>query len=424
MKYYFLGIGGVSMSAIAIFLKNDGAQVLGYDERQSYATELLKKHNIDVDFQFNKSHIDEADIIIYSSAFKKENVILQYASSQKKKLFCRGKILGEISNKYEKVVAVAGAHGKTTTVAMIYEILKMSGKNATLHLGGFRAEDGLNFHLGDKEFFVTEACEYCDNFLYLYPFLAVVTNIEKEHMDYFKTFENELNSYKKFKLQSRYVIDSFSKCEAKDISHNSNGGLKFSLFENNVKIMTLNLKICEEVNIQNCIYAYLACKKLGVANCYIKQGLEHFCGVKLRFQKFYCKYFDTVILDYAHHPTEIAKAISSAKKIYKNKNLITVFQPHTYSRTKNLLEDFIAVFKSVSNPLFFKTYSARENIDDGISAKEFTKILQKTNKNAKYFENFNELFAFLQKFSSKDNVLLFVGAGDLPDILHKNNFIS
>ena len=168
MKYYFLGIGGVSMSAIAIFLKNDGAQVLGYDERQSYATELLKKHNIDVDFQFNKSHIDEADIIIYSSAFKKENVILQYASSQKKKLFCRGKILGEISNKYEKVVAVAGAHGKTTTVAMIYEILKMSGKNATLHLGGFRAEDGLNFHLGDKEFFVTEACEYCDNFLYLH----------------------------------------------------------------------------------------------------------------------------------------------------------------------------------------------------------------------------------------------------------------
>ena len=424
MKYYFLGIGGVSMSALAILLKQKGEFVRGYDEKKSKATELLCKNQIDVDFEFNVANFAWADVVVFSSAIKKDHPLFEYAKKHKKKMMCRGELLGKISREYEKVIAVAGAHGKTTTTAMIYEVLKVAGKNPTLHLGGFKVDDGKNFAVGDKEFFVTEACEYCDNFLFLHPHLSVVTNIEKEHMDYFKTFENEVASFEKFKAQSRFVVDKTDKVVVKNLRHCKSGGLCFSFWENGKKSMNLKLRICEEINAQNCLFAYKACKILGVEDCLIKQGIENFQGVELRFQKFVSPFFETVICDYAHHPTEISKAILSAKKIYKNKKLIAIFQPHTFSRTQALLQEFVSVFKDVDMPIFFKTYPAREKIEDGICAEKLCEIIKKHNKNAKYFENFENLNVFLQNFDKKETVLLFMGAGDLPEVLHKNKFIS
>lgn len=424
MKYYLLGIGGVSMSALAILLKNFGHEVDGYDEKSSHVTKSLQDGGIDVDFCLNKDKINCADIIVFSSAFKTGNPIFDYAKSLNKKVFCRGKLLGEISNRYEKTIAVAGAHGKTTVTSMIFEVLKCAGKNPTLHLGGFRRENNKNYYIGDSEYFVTEACEYCDNFLYLYPYLSVVTNVEKEHLDYFKTFENEKKSFRQFKNQSIFVVDDISNFSTKKIRHKKGGQLCFDLFRNDQKVFHLNLKICEEINVQNCMYAYKACRALGVPDFLIKLGLEKYDGVKTRFEKVNCPYFENVICDYAHHPTEISKAINSAKKIYKNKELVVVFQPHTYSRTKTLLNEFVEVFKNVHHPVFYKTYSAREKVEDGISAEEFSKILKKHNKNAIYFKNFGDLKQYLLNFKNKDIVLMFVGAGDLPQILHKNKFIS
>jgi len=424
MKYYFLGIGGVSMSALAVLLKSEGGYVCGYDEKDSRGVEILKENKIEVDFEFRKERFDWADVIVYSSAIKSDNPLFEYAKKTKKRLMCRGQLLEKISSQYEKVIAVAGAHGKTTVTSMIFEVLKVAGKNPTLHLGGYKLDGGKNYSLGEKEFFVTEACEYCDNFLYLHPYLSIVTNIEKEHLDYFKTFENELESFKQFKAQSRFVIDSASDICAKNLRHDKMGRLCFGLWKEKTKIMNLKLKVCEDVNAQNCIFTYKACKLLGIDDCLIKQGLENYQGVQLRFQKATSPFFDNVICDYAHHPTEISKAIASAKKIYKNKKLIVVFQPHTYSRTKMLQNEFLQVFKDEYLPILYKTYAARERPEEGVGAKEFGKKLKKINKNAKYFENFELLRAFLQKYDKNKTVLLFVGAGDLPEVLHKNNFIS
>lgn len=424
MNYYMLGIGGISMSALAMFLKEKGEIVSGYDERKSKATSQLEEAGIKVDFEQNEDAVKDADLIVYSSAIKDDNPIFKLAKKQNKIMICRGKLLGEISRDYEKVIAVAGAHGKTTVTAMIFEILKVAGLNPSLHLGGFRIEDGKNFSLGGKKYFVTEACEYCDNFLYLAPYISIVTNIEKEHLDYFKTFENELKSFERFKKQSKIVIDSCGQLEAKNIKHKANGGLEFSLFEKKRKVFDLSLHLCEEVNIENCIYAYQACKKLGVSERDIKTGLEKYRGVEKRFQKKESKFFDAVVCDYAHHPTEIRKAVETAKKIYIGKNVIVLFQPHTYSRTKLLLAEFIEIFKDCKVPLFYKTFSAREKEEQGVSAEALCDLVKQYNKNAKYFENFDDLADFFKGFKKKGNVLLVVGAGDLPEILHKNNFIS
>ncbi len=422
-KFYLLGIGGISMSSLAVFLKEMGNIVDGSDSAEGDAVMMLRKNGIAVDLELNKEKLSQADYVVCSSAIRGENEWLVFAKSLGKPIFTRGELLGAISKEYKKVIAVAGSHGKTTTTAMLYEILKSAGKEPTLHLGGFRCEDMQNFHIGGEEFFVTEACEYYDNFLNLQPYISVITNVEKEHMDYFKTFERQLESFEKFKSQSQFVLEQDDSFSAKNIRHKKDGTLSFELCKDGEKLFRLGLKICEDVNVKNCINAYRACKVLGLSDQQIKEGLENFKGVKTRFEKVECEDFENVILDYSHHPTEIEKAIYSAKKIFKEKELVVVFQPHTFSRTKDLLDDFVKVLKMVDRPILFKTYSAREVESDGVSAKSLSEILNTQNPNTMYADDIDCLMEIL-KTIKKDVVLLFVGAGDLPALLHKNKFIS
>ena len=424
-SFYFLGIGGVSMSALAVFMKEKGFAVRGSDITRGAGTKIWEENNIKVDLDINEDAIKNSDNICVSSAIKQEDKRLEIAKQQKKKIITRGELLGEVSKDYQKVIAVSGSHGKTTTTALIFHILKTSNKNPTLHLGGYMIDDNKNFCIGGKEYVVTEACEYCDNFLNLHPNLSIITNIEPEHLDFFKTFENELHSYQKFESQSAHVIKEDLNFQAKNVCHNKKGFLSFDLYDLKNFVLHFDTKLLEEINTKNIIFAYRACKFLGLSDSQIKSGVESFCGVKCRFERMCCKFFDNVICDYAHHPTEIKNSIESAGKIFCGKKLFVIFQPHTFSRTKLLFEEFFGVFKSVENPIFFKTYSAREKEEDGTSAREFAKILKKINKNSLYFENFLSLNKFLMSINyKKDCVLLFVGAGDLPEILHQNGFVS
>ncbi len=422
-RFYLLGIGGISMSALAIFLKESGNIVGGSDSSRSDAVVMLEERGVVVDFELDERKIAEADYVVCSSAIKTGNEFLSAAQRFGKKIFSRGQLLGAISDEYYKVLAVAGSHGKTTTTAMIYEVLKCAQKNPSLHLGGFRCEDGKNFYVGGKEIFVTEACEYCDNFLNLHPFISVVTNVEPEHMDYFKTFDRQLESFEKFRLQSKFVVEGDGGFSAQNLRHKKNGQLSFNLCENGKKLMRLNLHICEDINSQNCIYAYRVCRLLGLSDEEIKTGLENFKGVKTRFERVVCDKFDDVLCDYSHHPTEIEKAISSARKIFKKRRLVVVFQPHTFSRTRDFFEKFIEVLRVVDVPILYKTYSAREKESDGVSAKDLAGVLVEKNPNTKYADDFDQLQKLIGELCRKD-VLMFVGAGDLPAILHKNKFLS
>ena len=456
------------MSALAVMLKKLGHEVSGWDENLGRGVQVLLDNGIDVDLPFEKisklkkqtkngdaacrlcneagdaeknknakntrkrrknatflglEKLIDCDLVVQSSAIKEDDFHIVLAKKLGKKIISRGQLLGWVSSNYEKVIAMAGSHGKTTTTAMIFNILRVAGKEPTLHLGGFKIDDNLNYAVGGQEFFVTEACEYHDNFLFLRPYLSVVTNVEPEHLDFFRTFEREQESFRQFEENSENVINSTADYFAKNICHDRFGGLMFSLFCKEEKIMDLHLKICEEINVQNCIYAYLVAKKLGIEDCFIKQGLENFKGVHSRFERKTCASFDNVICDYAHHPTEISKAIFSAQKIFSQKPLVVVFQPHTFSRTKTLLSEFLKVFDGVENLILFKTYAARERESDGISARKLTQILQKNGKNAAYFDNFALLKEHLHKFPC-DTTLLFLGAGDLPQIMTQDGFVT
>ena len=468
MKYYLIGICGISMSALAVFLKNEGHEVCGSDSNPENL--ILQENKIAVFKDKNLEKVKECDIVTYSSAIKEDNVDLKYAKLIHKKLLSRGELLGQISKEYNNVIAIAGSHGKTTTTALIYNILKVAKEEPTLHLGGMLKEEKSNFIIGKNKYFVTEACEYHDNFLFLKPTISVITNIEPEHLDYFKTFENQLQSFEKFRQNSCYVFEKDECYFGDNIFYDKNGKLCFDLFlkeQKNYKYIGSNEKcikirkkfqkksekiakipilkqiycnklslgfdyskhfikkfcvnICEEVNIDNIIMAYRVCKFLKVSDEIIFEGIEKFQGVKLRFEKVNCKSYKNVVLDYAHHPTEIEKTIDTAKKVFKNKEILFIFQPHTYSRTKLLLKDFIKVFRQVDNLILFKTYEAREKEVDGLSAYELKAYLE-TIKHVRYCEDLKSLYKKLKNFNN-ETVLIFIGAGDLPNLLYKDNFI-
>lgn len=416
-KYYLAGICGISMSALAIILAEKGENVCGNDISKARTL----PSNIKI-VQKYEDAIKNCDVFVASSAINEKDKQIILAKKYNKKILSRGELLGEIASDYEKVVAVAGSHGKTTTTAMIYNILKVAGKNPTLHLGGILCEEKTNVVMGGKEFFVTEACEYHNNFLFLNPYLSVITNIEPEHLDFFKTFENQKKSFQQFEKNSKKVIKNDKNYTVSNILHDKNGNLQFDLNYKDEKIMNLHLQICEDVNTENCISAYLACKELGISDCYIKLGLESFKGVESRFEKVPSIYPCVTVVDYAHHPTEIQSTIQSAKRIFKDKTIIFVFQPHTYSRTKNLLKEFINLFKNENNLILFQTYPARESEEQGISAKQLTKIL--ANPHIYYFDNVESLHQFLLSKLDTTYALIFIGAGDLPQKLKNKKYIK
>ena len=260
-KIFFIGICGISMSAIAVLLKKEGNDVCGCDRNFKNPPKILKDENITVVSETNTRELKTSDFVVVSSAIKEDNKALFYAKKYGKPCKTRGEILGEIASEYEKVVAVAGSHGKTTTTAMIYQILFVAGKQPTLHLGGNLIESKTNVVKAGKEFFVTEACEYCDNFLHLFPYISAITNIEKEHMDYFKSFYNEKKSFAKFKKQSKYVVEKIS-YEAKNICIKKQRGVSFDVYKKQKRVTKTNLKIGGFYNIKNALCAFEVCEKL------------------------------------------------------------------------------------------------------------------------------------------------------------------
>lgn len=408
MKVFFIGICGISMSALAYLSKENGNEVKGSDINLHNIPFCLER--IEVYKQPYLNGVEWADLIVCSSAIK-DNEELRLAKILGKKVISRGEYLGEISGNYKNVIAVAGSHGKTTTTAMIYHILYVNGFNPSLHLGGNLKDVGNVVH-GGSDILVTEACEYCDNFLYLHPNLSVVTNIEPEHLDYFKTFENELKSFEKFKKQSECVVEN-SSYTAKNVRINKQGKISFSVYKNDKKIDRVYLKIGGKYNAQNALYALNLCEKLGLSYCQIKQGLESFKGVKKRCEKVENNFDFQTFVDYAHHPGEIKESAKYFKKICKGK-CVAIFQPHTYSRTKKFFSGFIKSLEIFDEVVCFKTYPAREREEEGLTEKDLYFGLVKDKKTAYHITDEKELRECL-KGLKKDDIVIFLGAGDLSD---------
>lgn len=435
---YFVGIGGISMSALAKLMKSKQKHVCGCDDNLSPITQSLNQNEITVFKHYNEEAIKNCDLVVYTNAISQNNINLTFAKKLNKPILERAEFLGEVCKLYKNVVAICGTHGKTTTTAMIAHILQ--DKNPTVHIGGITQDFGDNIFVGDDKIFITEACEYNKSFLHINPTHTVVTNIEKDHMDCYENF-NELKEVfhkfmlkasKKVVLNNNFInfyddffanekIVTFSKTAPAnffaDNLQQKNGCYSFDVFHHNKKLVRVNLGVVGIHNVENALAAFAMCSQFEILPIEIAKKLETFKNVNRRFQ-ILCGGDVMVISDYAHHPTEIKASLLSANSLKHNK-IICIFEPHTYSRTKTLFDEFLTCFNLADMVFILKTYAAREKEIEGGTAHDLFWGLKEKGILVNYFENIKDLFEKIQQNTQKGDIILFLGAGTIDSFAKK-----
>ena len=424
-RFHFVGICGVSMSALALYLKNKKFYVQGSDISNNQVAKNLKKHGIKVFLGHDAKNIKNVDIVIYNFAIDKENVEILQAQKQNLIIISRAQLLGEISKNFKNVIAISGSHGKTSTTAMLYSCLKVY--NPTLHLGGMLVNDEFGLIQGNGDFFITEACEYHNSFLNLQPNISIILNVEPEHLDFFGNFDNELKSFKQFSNQSKICISQdktlfnskYTFGEGQDFCAKNiqiNGHIySYDCYFKNKFYMHVDLGAVGIYNITNSLSVIAVCHCLNIEKEQIYQGLKNYVGVKRRFE--IIKTNPYIVHDYAHHPTEIKRTLQTFREVVENKKILVVFQPHTYSRTQLLFNKFLQCFDVANEIMIIKTYSAREKYNKNGSAFKLYKSL-KTTKKCYYCANFDYAIKKIQHKLSEDFNVIVLGAGDVDKIAY------
>lgn len=422
-RFFFLGIGGVSMSALAKILKKSGKAVAGCDRCASEYTQELISLGISVEIT-GSSDIGDYDVIVYTDALPENNPAIIQARRLGKILMPRGRLLHEVSNLFEETVAVAGCHGKTTCTAMIAHVLKSAELPFSSHIGGSDLVLS-NAYLGGNRYFVTEACEYRKNFLYIKPAIAVVLNSDADHLDCYGTAQNLTAAYGEFAGAAGEVVKLYGDLDgvsgitfgfddradyfAKRI-RNLNGKFSFTAYEKGVELGRVALSVYGKHNVLNALAAIAAARRLEIDFAVIADGLKNFKGVRRRFERIGNVNGAQCIADYAHHPNEIRAAIKTARLVTRGE-LFVVFQPHTYSRTKNFYKQFVLALSPVKRLMIYKTFAAREYYDDAGSALTLSKGV----KRSAYGDCETDIERFITCAAEGDTVL-FLGAGDIYEI--------
>ena len=425
------------MSALAIILHKNGYKVSGSDLVKSDITKILERQEIKVNYKQVKNNIKDAEICVYNSAIKENNEELIACKEKGIVILKRAEILQEITLNYKNLISITGTHGKTTTTGMIATIFNGCNKNPTIHLGGNLNSINGNVQVGSKDYFITEACEYMDNFLYLNSKVGVITNIEEDHLDYFKNIENIIKSFNKFAENTSQVLivnENYSNLiKSKHLTYgknknsfayykiikvNKNLGYDFDVYIDKKYYDSYSLKVIGEKNVENATASILVSFLYNLDKRKVKHALNNFYGVNRRFE-FIGKINNcNAYIDYAHHPTEIKNVIENLKKV-TTKKIYVIFQPHTFSRTKKLFDKFIDVFKDVPDLILYKTYPAREEMIEGGDYLDLYKELKKINQTVKKAGNKSALKKIIEKNLQPSEILLFLGAGTI-DLIAKD----
>lgn len=430
---HFIGIGGSGMCPIAEILHQKGYKITGSDNYVSDTLQRLIAQGLKVYTEHNAKNIENAELVVYSAAIKEDNE--ERLAALKKGILCieRSVMLGLLCAKYKNAIAIAGTHGKTTTTAMITQILTMSKKDPSAIIGGKLPFINGNSRVGKSATIICEACEYVDSFLQITPSIAVVTNIEEDHLDYFKNLENIIKSFNKFVLKATNTIfvngdDKNSILALKDVqlpivtfgmSQNNNYYAEniserdmafpsFSLMKDGQKLIDINLSIPGIYNVYNALAASAVAHYLDVSIDEIKNALHDFTGVHRRFEILGRQNGITVADDFAHHPTEIKSVLTAATKM-GFKRVIAVFQPHTYSRTADFFDDFVKVLSIADITVLSEILAVREvnkyNIkSEDLAAKISSCICLRT---------FEEIADCIKKIAKPGDLVLTMGGGNV-----------
>ena len=440
---HFIGIGGISMSGLAEILHDRGFKVSGSDMKASPLTEHLESLGISVQFpQKSENIVPGIELCVYTAAISEDNPEFQEVKRQNIPMMSRAELLRRIMKNYKEAINVSGTHGKTPTPSMIGEILMEAQMDPTITVGGMMKDIGGNLRVGKSDVFLAEACEYTNSFLSFFPTIEVVLNVEEDHLDFFKDINDIRASFRKFieklpengilifnkdiphaeffleNLPGRKIITfghQDADYTANFISYAHFARPSFTLFENGEDRGLVTLGVTGEHNIYNSLSAIAVARAIGIPFETIKKGLMEFSGTDRRFQlKGEVNGF-TIIDDYAHHPQEIAATIATAKK-YPHKKLWVAFQPHTYSRTLALMDDFAGALSQADEIILADIYAAREKNTVGVTSDDLRKLMLSQNTNVYYIPDFPSIEEFILSHLQEGDLLITMGAGDIVEV--------
>lgn len=441
---HLIGIGGISMSAIAETLHNWNYTVTGSDLAQSELTDKLNMHGIKTVIGHDLENVKNSDLIIYSAAISDSDPEILIAKENNIPLIDRGKFVGYLTKLYKETICVSGTHGKTTTTSMLSICFINAQKDPSIEVGAMLDSIGGNYRVGNSDYFILESCEYKANFLKFFPKTEIILNIDNDHLDYYKTFDNIVKTFKDFvsildedgllvtnaddkncldlknitksKFISYGIDNTSADFVAKNISFDSNGFAKFDVYKNSELYTTIELSVAGKHNVLNALACTAVCDYYNITKDIIIKSLKEFTGAERRLE-FKGKLDKNVSIfdDYAHHPTEITATANAIKNKTYNKSWV-VFQPHTYSRTKSLLDDFAKALSNFDNLIILDIYAAREQNTFGISSKDLVKKLEENNKNSLYMPDFSEVISYLKENVNKDDIIITLGAGTVTQI--------
>ena len=439
-KIHFIGIGGISMSGLAEILIKNSYKVSGSDMQLSHITNKLKEKGVEIYIGHNGDNIKDADLVVYTAAISTENPEYIKAKELNIPLMDRAEFLGQIMKGHKYNVAVSGTHGKTTTTSMICHIVLKEDVDPTILVGGELDVIGGNVLAGNSDYFITEACEYKASFLKFFPYIGTILNIDADHLDYYKDINHIKDTFIKFiniipkggylianvedenvkTILSNYNYDcnivtyglNEGMLQAKNISYNESGCATFDVYKEGHMLFQINLNVPGKHNVLNALASIGTALSLNFSESSIISGLSSFRGTHRRFEVKGTKDGVTVIDDYAHHPTEI-KATLSAAKNYPHNKIYCVFQPHTYTRTLSLFEDFSDSFYGVDSLILADIYAAREKDTGVVSSTMLGDRIREKNVNCLNLHSFDEIVEYFKSNLKEGDILLTMGAGDV-----------
>ncbi len=434
---YFAGIGGISMSSLALILKNKGICVSGYDFKQSETTNMLEGKGIKVDYTYEDVSLESADTVVYTAALGNDDPILVQARKMGLDIFTRAELLGAITSDYKHSVGVAGTHGKSSTTGFLAEICLAAQNDSTILAGAVMPSVGSTYTVGNGDCAVFEACEYKNSYHSMQPTIKTILNVELDHVDFFGNLENVIESFRKYiekpgKNGENIAVINLDNENAVEAAKNTGAQIKYFSLEKETDYYAKNIDLSDGYgdfdimkgekllchvklsvpgihNVANATAAAASADLCEIDAEAIKKGIERFIGVKRRFEKVKTLNSGAIVIDdYAHHPDEITVTLNSAKRVAKGK-VICIFQPHTYSRTKALFDDFVTALSIADKVLMAPIYPARETDTLGVSSDDVAKKIG----NAESLHSFEELKARATELAEKGDMVITMGAGDV-----------
>ena len=434
-KIHMIGIGGVSMSGIAEILVNWGFSVSGSDRTDSDLLHTLKNAGVQIHVGHDAKNVEGADCVVFTAAIHPDNPEYVHAKELGIPLIERSDFLGELTRCYQNTIAISGTHGKTTTTSLVSLCFMEAQKDPSIHVGAIIKELSENF--------IIEACEYVESFLKFSPKSEIILNIDNDHLDYYKNIENVKKAFIKYvKLlpeDGHLIINAddkncldlpiYSKApaikygienedvdfSAQNIIFDENGFPEFDVYKYGEFFAHFKLSIPGKHNVLNALSCIALCDAYGIDKKYMQSALQKFTGADRRFEYKGMLNGARVYDDYGHHPTEVSATAKALKNKKYNKSWV-VFQPHTYSRTFNLLDDFAHALLSFDNIIVTDIYAARETNTYNISSKDLVDAIIKLGKDAKYISSLDDCATYLKKNVKAGDIVLTLGAGTVTNI--------